>query len=335
MAKRFYLQWHITNRCENRCKHCYITDYNQPDVDWKTSQLILQDFSECCEKLEVEPHLVITGGDPILHPRFWDILSLARENCKWVGILGNPEKLDDRTIAKLKKIGIDRYQLSLDGMETTHDSIRLPGSFQSTTKAISRLSQAGISVSVMSTVSFFNYQEMINVMQLSYQLGAKHWSFARWTPQNGDCGILPNEFVSFLRKIETAHKLFEKKGVEPQNKESLLILIRRKSCNIGRQDLKIQGGCGIGTSTLTILPDNTVMACRRHSGSVLEKWTPQRGFLSIFLKNSKLKDYRRIDKIEGCKDCQYLYYCRGCRAAAYASTGNHFGKDPQCPMLLK
>lgn len=331
MTNIFYLQWHIINECGNRCKHCYIQNYDEPEVNFETAKLILEDFAECCGFLKAEPHLAITGGDPILHTHFWQILALSRKICKWVGVLGNPEKLGKKEIGRLKAMGIDRFQLSLDGLRETHDSIRYQGSFDCTISKLQQLANAGISVSIMSTISSVNYKELIEVMKLSYRLGAKHWSFARYTPKIGDCGISPREYLRFLKGVQKTHKPFEKKGALPQTKESLF-------CLINGQDVcsdEITGGCGLGTSALTLLPDNMVMACRRHPDSNLEKWTPERGLLEIFFTNEKLAMYREINRIEGCRDCKYLYSCRGCRAAAFTATGDNFGIDPQCPRLIR
>ena len=70
----------------------------------------------------------ITGGDPLLNPDVWWLISELRRDKKKVTILGVPETITEVNIKKMKSLEIDSYQVSLDGMEKTHDKIRGRGS---------------------------------------------------------------------------------------------------------------------------------------------------------------------------------------------------------------
>ena len=80
-------------------------------------------------------------------------------------------------------------------------------------------------------------------------------------------------------------------------------------------------GCHCANGNLTILPDGTVMACRRTEGSVLG---------SIFtddlmaLWDQAKRTYRQYDKYAGCSRCRLSPWCRGCPAVAYGTTGDFF-----------
>lgn len=65
-----------------------------------------------------------TGGDPLLREDIFDLIGYARKKGILVGILGNPNHLDYETACKLKKLGVSRYQVSIDGLEDTHDRLR-------------------------------------------------------------------------------------------------------------------------------------------------------------------------------------------------------------------
>lgn len=92
------------------------------------------------------------------------------------------------------------------------------------------------------------------------------------------------------------------------------------------EELVLQG-CGCGISHLTLLPDGTIYACRRFEspvGNVLKS-----SFEDIFL-GKEIEKYREIDRLEGCKDCELMNYCRGCHAVSQGLCGDFFTRDPQC-----
>lgn len=331
MKNEFYVQWHITNQCRNRCKHCYQSRYNGENVTIDQAEFVLNSIRECCYKLDAEPYIVITGGDPFENPNFFEILKRSLTVTPRVGILGNPEPLIKdcgKAINCLAEMGIDSYQVSLDGMEKTHDSWRRKGSFQNTIKAIQMLNGAGIWTNVMSTISKDNYKEMVDVMKTSYENGAKFWTFTRYAPfTGGHCGLTPEEFSGFMREIIEALKPYEEKGIPSQTREPLFCYAEnfRTPENLG--------GCGMGYSRLVVLPDNTVMACRRHPGSILGKLNKKHSLLWHFAMNPMMDMYRDFSKIKGCAECSLISKCRGCRAIAFLATGDDFGHDPQCQIL--
>jgi len=248
--KVFVFQFHITDLCGNKCLHCYVEGSKRDTMEPEVAFRIIDDMKNCCEQLEMTPMLSVTGGDPLLHPSIWEILKKAKGIGGQLGILGNPELLTEKVVAQLINIGVSKYQVSLDGMEETHDKIRRKGSFNKTTEAIQLMARMGLPVIVMSTVSDMNYLEMIDVMKHSYSVGATRWSFARYTPEIGDCGILPGEFRKFLEQVIEEHKPFTQMGKILPMKEALMVpLVSRpveSDC--------IVGGCALGSSMLCILP---------------------------------------------------------------------------------
>lgn len=325
----FDFQWHVTDRCGNRCKHCYLGG-SRNKVSIVMVRRIIADITDCCEQLEARPIIAITGGDPLTHPDIKLILEAVRKISSWLGVLGNPELLNNETIKMLEGIGINQYQLSIDGMEKTHDEIRRKGSFMRTIKAIEMLLKTSIHVRIMSTVSSINYKEMADVMKTVYGLGVKKWSFARWIPETGDCGLTPQQYKDFLGEIVAEQKPFRDKGIILPVNDPLIVPFLGES--VVGDTTSILGGCSLGSSKLCILPDNVIMGCRRNRDSILGKWKKRGDLLNLFLFNPKMEEYRKIKEIEKCNRCSFLNQCRGCRAAAFASVGNTFGKDPQCFM---
>ena len=180
MKSYFAFQWHITDECDQRCKHCYIFSENAckklDAMTWEQMQKTLENCLDFCRAYDRLPYFYITGGDPILHPDFWRLLERLHELRIPFTILGNPFHLDDEVCRRLKALGCEKYQLSLDGMEKTHDWFRKPGSFAITLEKIGCINRAGIRSVIMTTVSGTNIDEVPDIVDAVVQAGANVWT---------------------------------------------------------------------------------------------------------------------------------------------------------------
>ena len=136
MKQYFAFQWHITDDCDQRCKHCYIFAENTckqlDSMTWEQMQDVVANCEDFCEMYGRLPYFYITGGDPILHPDFWPLLELLAIKKIPFTLMGNPFHLTDEVCQRMKMLGCEKYQLSIDGLEQTHDWFRKPGSYQTT-----------------------------------------------------------------------------------------------------------------------------------------------------------------------------------------------------------
>ena len=193
MAGTFAFQWHITDECDQRCKHCYIFANGDCEgferMTWDDMVRVVDQAQDMCEKLGREPYFYITGGDPILHPDFWRLAKLLHERGFMWCMMGNPFHIDDDACARLKSLGCRKYQLSLDGLEQTHDFFRKPGSFKETLRAVGCLQRAGIWVAIMNTVSSKNAHELPALIDLVADLGVDVFAFGRYCPTSGESAM--------------------------------------------------------------------------------------------------------------------------------------------------
>ena len=122
MANRtkFSMQCHITYRCDQRCKHFYIFEGKDKECSLELGldilEVILNDFIESCDRLDRDPFLVITGGDPLLYARIWEFLELLKSKDLKFALLGNPFHLNYEVVKKLEELGCVNFQMSLDGL---------------------------------------------------------------------------------------------------------------------------------------------------------------------------------------------------------------------------
>ncbi len=215
---RFVFQWHITDACDQRCKHCYIYAENSGKaVETMALPQMRQVLAKClnfCEHLGYEPYFCITGGDPLLHPNFWELAELLHQLKISFTILGNPFHLTDKVCARLKKLGCKSYQLSIDGLEKTHDALRKPGSYRDTVEKIAMLNKAGLHSAVMTTVSSLNMNELPAVIEAMAEAKAGTYAFSRYCPTGADkdVDITPQQYKALLARCAETIRGLQQRG---------------------------------------------------------------------------------------------------------------------------
>jgi hypothetical protein len=107
-------------------------------------EAVLKNCRDFCETFGRQPYFYLTGGDPILHPEFWTLMEMFKAEQIPFTIMGNPFHLTDEVCQRLHDYGCLRYQLSIDGIEETHDWFRKPGSYKTTLEKVTLLNKAGI-----------------------------------------------------------------------------------------------------------------------------------------------------------------------------------------------
>ena len=124
----FTLQWHLTQACDLHCRHCY--DRSTRTIPTLAQGLeVLRQVREFCRARRVGGQISFTGGNPFLHPHFYDFYRAAIDLSFGCIILGNP--VTEKQLEELTSIGKPLYyQVSLEGLEAHNDEIRGPGNFQ-------------------------------------------------------------------------------------------------------------------------------------------------------------------------------------------------------------
>ncbi len=339
MKPYFAFQWHITDECDQRCKHCYIfSEDNNKQVDtmnWEQMLAVVDNCCEMCEKYERSPYFYITGGDPILHTNFWDLLQLLHKKGIPFTILGNPFHLTDAVCRKLKELGCEKYQMSLDGLSKTHDWFRKPGSFDITLEKIPVIKRAGIRSVIMSTVSGTNRREIPDLIDTVVAYGVDIFAFARYCPtgEEKDTNMTPQEYRSLLDLCQQKFDQVEAAGCSTyfNKKDHLWTLYDYENGRFqipeGAKADTIYGGCNCGNCHLTLLPTGDVYACRRFSSKVGNAFEDR---LAEVWTCEGMEEYRDYTKFQKCSSCNLLSYCRGCPAVAYGTSGDFYSADPQC-----
>lgn len=163
-----YLELQITERCNLRCRHCYIKENRPVELALRDIKRVLREFEEL-QGLRV----LISGGEPLLHSEFErlnDILPdfFLRKVLFTNGILLNREIL--------KRLNVDEIQISIDGLERGHEALRGKGTFKKAMNSLELAIKEGFDVSVATMVHRDNLDEFDGMERLFKDLGIKEWN---------------------------------------------------------------------------------------------------------------------------------------------------------------
>ena len=340
---RLGIQWHITSNCLNKCEHCYMFDenYTPYDCTYEDFQSAFDSVSEFCKKYDFLDNYSITGGSPLLNPHHEKIFNLLRSNNKSFVLMDIPEMVNDENISTLKKYQVRSYQVSLDGMEQIHDSIRGEGSFKRTIESCIKLSENGIYPVIMFTMNQKNYKELIPLCTFikenlsEFRFGYDFAVSIGNTATNNDAipenyvDTIMHEYYDFATKFNNEQLNAKKEFVL---KPTTYKVMRRSKDDRGtsfKGSYSHVSGCYIGWSSVCITETGDVLPCRRLPivlGNLREE-----SFENIFLQSPLLKKFRRYSEyLKGCDTCEFSLICKGCPAITFGLTGDCFNEFPYC-----
>jgi selenobiotic family peptide radical SAM maturase len=160
-ATTFTLQWHITQRCDLHCRHCYDrSDRRTLPLDEAIG--ILDDLYEFCRQHHVFAQVTFTGGNPLLYRHFKELYQEAADRGFIIGILGNPAPR--KRIEELMAVQTPAFfQVSLEGLQRHNDFMRGEGHFDRVMEFLPLLAEFGIYSMVMLTLTRDNIDQVIDL----------------------------------------------------------------------------------------------------------------------------------------------------------------------------
>ena len=165
------LQINLTEKCNERCIHCYIPEEKRIKgevLEYKLIQRIINEFSEMGGK-----EIVLSGGEALLHPDLDRIIEHAASKGCSISILSNLSLLTVRLVETLKKHLVDVQTSLYSTNENIHDAITgRRGSCRKTKDAIQALRQEGIPVTISCIVMRTNKDDFLGVLDFGASTGA-------------------------------------------------------------------------------------------------------------------------------------------------------------------
>ncbi len=312
-AEVFTLQWHLTQTCDLACKHCYDRSL-RAEFPFDRVLSLMQELRDFCWSRFVQPQVSLSGGNPLLHPRFFEIYQAAADYGLMTAILGNATSRDNiERLMAIQRPGY--YQVSLEGLETHNDEIRGAGNFRRTIDFLQMLTGMGVPNMVMLTLTRANLDQVIPLADVLEGITGG-LTFNRLALFGEGAGLaLPtrDEYRKFLQLYLAAiptHPILALK-------DSLINTLYEE------QGHELFGGCigfgcGAAFNFVSVLSDGEVHACRKFP-------SPIGNILNQSLEDIYTSDIaaRYRDGSTACSGCRLRAVCGGCLAVSAS-----FGHDP-------
>ena len=174
------LYLYLTEGCNLACRHCWMgprfdaTGDRYPALPVEAFEAAIREARPLglgCVKL--------TGGEPLLHPRFTRLLKIVRREELRLIIETNGLLCTPQVAAEIARSPNRFVSVSIDGADAaTHEWVRgVPGSFDAACQAVRNLVAAGIRPQVIFTVMRGNAGQVDAMVSLAGELGADSLKF--------------------------------------------------------------------------------------------------------------------------------------------------------------
>lgn len=347
-------QWSITGHCNYNCRHCFMSapDYKGKDLTLEQCVCILDELQRCGIR-----SIGITGGEALVHPRFWDIVDeMNKRRICMTTLYSNGELITPQLLNGFEKRHMRPViHMSFDGVGW-HDWIRgIDGAQESVVRAFTLCRERGFVTSASMCLHKHNIATLPESIRLLAELGAVHVKINVAAPE----GRWASEAEHFITQDDAIRAII---GYLPQYVADE-VPISAQFCGFlefdklrgrisipyerftGKDDAVNANACGAVRRGMYISPTGMVLPCMPMGGTPVERLFDNIFDMSLseiltdsyFRKMSGLKMGECIDHNERCRDCKYQLVCgAGCRACACAGGKTDFlGVDEEtCDFFL-
>lgn len=286
--------------------------------------------------------VVVSGGEPLLHRDFHNVLRAVRENGgESVTLTTNGSLLNAGHLELIRSLRFSRFVLSvsLDSLvPQDHDDFRgHPGAYEKAVTALRLANRERIPnmiTSLRTTLRPQQIAEMDRLVAFAYELGCNRISLSSILP-SGRAADRPDLWMSREQKRQFIERVYSLKGQYPETfqistNDPLKCLLR------GFHDMGIEGevvfdGCPAASCTFNVNADGDMTPCALWDmpmmnifGLTIEEMTRR------YQESTLVKNMLDMNLSGRCGVCRLKYQCGGCRARALTRNGHYLAEDPDC-----
>jgi radical SAM protein with 4Fe4S-binding SPASM domain len=360
-ARKPITVWNITRTCNLRCVHCY-SDSNAMrypgELNWGEMQDVIEDLAA----YQV-PSLLLSGGEPMIHPRFFDLVEMASNMGLKLTISTNGTLITPERAALLKAANVAYVGISLDGIGKIHDEFRRKeGAFDAAVRGFRNCHAVQQKTGLRLTLTRHNVENIDRILDFIEDQEIQRVCFYHLVPAGRGSGLQVLEanaargaMDTLISRVESWHR----QGIDrelltvTQPADGAYLLVRmehEKHPNLeeARRLLSWNGGgansSGRGIANIdtqgNVHPDQfwqdvTLGNVKRMPFS--EIWEGNNPASSEILSSIRsiglLNQQQRQARMSGpCADCKWFSICGGGfrTRAAFCNNGDLWGSDPGC-----
>jgi radical SAM protein with 4Fe4S-binding SPASM domain len=357
--------WNYTNRCNLNCIHCH-----QNSGETEERELTTKEGFKVIDKLGDEGISILTfsGGEPLIRSDVFDAIKRADDKGILCTIASNGTMMTKQIVEKLKKSGIRRVEIGLDGCRAeTHDFLRnTPGAFEATLQGIKNCVEIGFDeICATMTLHARNFTELQGTVELAEDLGVNRFYLNRLIPAGRGTNVISLD-VTKKQRIDALDYIYEKfydsvmrgEGIQCYARgmtyygrlgfersggtvftvsEALSGYSKMWREKMGEGVAKLVrnyafgfGGCSAGITYAGLTAGGSLLPCV--PAPIKLGNLLKEDLEDLWVSNDLLNYMRCRDELKGtCGSCSYNFICGGCRYTAYVSNGDWLNADPSCP----
>ena len=338
-----HLYFYITEGCNLACRHCWISPkFVNGGANYKN--LPVHVFHDIL--LEAKPlglkSVKLTGGEPLIHPEFIDLLNVINKENLSLVLETNGVRCNRQIALEISKVPNRFVSISLDGSDAqTHEWVRgVEGCFEKTCNAVRYLSDVHTPPQIIMTLMKHNVHQVERIIKLAEELGASSVKFNLVQPTARGKSIYRDNFYLPVKEILKIGKRIEN---ELAPKTSLRLFFDYPLAFRPLKDIASGNGCSVCAihTILGVLASGHYALCGIGSQvPELTFGTALRDSLeSVWTKNETLLEIRNglPKRLEGiCSNCLMKGRCLGsCVAQNYYRTGSLWGPFWFCELAEK
>lgn len=194
--------WNITRTCNLRCVHCYSNSEAQRypgELNWKQMQAVVTDLA--AYKI---PSLLFSGGEPLIHSRFFDLVDFSSENGLKLTISTNGTLITPEKAARLKAAEVAYVGISLDGIGEIHDEFRgKKGAFDAAVRGFKHCEEVGQKTGLRMTLTRHNVENIERILDFIEEQEIQRVCFYHLVPAGRGAELQVLEPAAIRRAIDT------------------------------------------------------------------------------------------------------------------------------------
>ena len=355
-ARKPIVVWTMSRRCNLHCIHCYADSENRRypgELTIEEARRMLEDLAQ----FRI-PALLLSGGEPLFHPRFFELAGYARALGLRLTISTNGTLIEPSLAQRIKELGVSYVGISFDGLGKVNDQFRgKRGAFDAARSGVRHLKAVGQRVGLRFTLTRRNFEALPEIFELVEREGIDRVCFYHLV-YSGRGSRIAQDDLTHAETREALERILawtialqaRDMPVEVLTVDNhadgvylYLKLLRQdpQRAEVVRELLAWNGGgansSGIGIANVdsygNVHPDQF---WQTHTlGNVRERpfsriWTDPSEPLLAGLRN-------RLPKLTGrCGSCQWKTLCGGSfRVRALQAVGDPWAPDPACYLTEK